>query len=122
VMRHGCQRGESFEGCERADADNRVGARRSSDRGALPVGKRSEPCSAVGCNKPTPGSEAQAVEVVRNHEDGTGRALGSADPSRGMESPAGEGPATRMLVWSSDDAGDGPRQSPSRGEAAAGHP
>jgi hypothetical protein len=31
----------------------------------------------VGCNKPTPGCEAQPVEVVRNHEDGTRRTHGS---------------------------------------------
>jgi len=54
-----------------------VGARGSSDTRVSPRPKRSEPCSAVGCNKPTPDCEAKTVEVVRNHEDGTRRTLGS---------------------------------------------
>jgi hypothetical protein len=94
--RHGCQRGESFEGCERAVGNGRVGARRSSDHRVLPSLKHSESCSAVGCNKPTTGSEAQTVEVVRNHEDGTRRTLAVFDASQGMEPLTGEGPATRM--------------------------
>jgi len=97
VMRHGCQRGESFEGCERAVAEACVGARRPSGRRVPPWRKRSEPCTAVGCNKPTPGSEAQSAEVVQNHEGGTHRP-GTVDASWRMESPAGEGPAAWRVV------------------------
>jgi hypothetical protein len=67
VTRCGYRRGSSFEGCEvrRGEGDDRLGNE------AIASETRRTPGSAAGCNKPASALEEEAVEVVRNHEDGT---------------------------------------------------
>jgi len=62
---------EFFEGYGPALRES-SGRSRSSDRDTRPAETRWTPGSAAGCNKPAPRRPEETVEVVRNHEDGTG--------------------------------------------------
>jgi len=109
VTRYGCGRVDFFEGCETrcggsrgsASMDDVAFGRRGCLRVAgLPSGgnqasvdaanKRSEPCLASGCNTPERSSAEQAVEVVRNHEDGT-RSCGWRRAAEGGGNVSGSG-------------------------------
>jgi hypothetical protein len=60
--------------------------------------------SAAGCNKPANDSVEQAVEVVRNHEDGTCHPLGSGRPKEDLSSGSGHAVA--------NDGGEKPLDEP----------
>jgi hypothetical protein len=85
VTRYGCGRVDFFEGCE-----TRCGGSRGSPFTVDAANKRSEPCLASGCNTPERSSAEQAVEVVRNHEDGT-RSCGWRRAAEGGGDVSGSG-------------------------------
>jgi hypothetical protein len=63
-------------GCQRVEPSRGTNVRRGEGRDRLgneSIGPetRRTPGSAAGCNKPASALEEEAVEVVRNHEDGT---------------------------------------------------
>jgi hypothetical protein len=76
VTRHGCRRGESFGGYESRRGEGDVDAERAvfgpyrAQIDASETRRTLRP--AAGCNKPASRRAEKAVEVVRNHEDGTG--------------------------------------------------
>jgi hypothetical protein len=78
-------------GCQRVEPSRGTNVRRGEGRDRLgneSVGSetRRTPGSAAGCNKPASAPEEEAVEVVRNHEDGTrgeGGSLGAEAASDG---------------------------------------
>jgi hypothetical protein len=61
---------DSFEGYEPASRESRGG--RGQSAGTPRAETRWTPGSAAGCNKPATRGAEEAVEVVRNHEGGTG--------------------------------------------------
>jgi len=73
VTRYGYWRGEDSEGCEKRRLGRRPGSpphlfRQAAGRDA---GKATNLKLVAGCNKPAELQSEKAVEVVRNHEDGT---------------------------------------------------
>jgi len=73
VTRYGYWRGEDSEGCEKRRLGRRPGSpphlfRQVAGREA---GKATNLKLVAGCNKPAELQSEKAVEVVRNHEDGT---------------------------------------------------
>jgi len=84
VTQRGCRRGEFFEGYEprreeRNDLHGCFGRPEASRE------TRRTPWSVVGCNKPANLRAEEAVEVVRNHEDGTGlQVLADLEPKVGI--------------------------------------
>lgn len=80
VTQCGCRGGEFFEGCDSRCgnplASTLLHARMECADLRVGFGERARetqrtPGSAVGCNKPTTGKAAEAIEVVQNHKDGT---------------------------------------------------
>lgn len=69
VMRHGCQRGERFEGYECAVGNVRVGPGSSGQGRSVTETQRI--LFGSGMQQAHTERCAQAVEVVRNHEDGS---------------------------------------------------
>jgi hypothetical protein len=94
----GFRRGEPFEGFEERRGE-----------GPRPETRRT-PGSAAGCNRPASRCAEQAVEVVRNHVDGTCGTPGSVSP-KGDSSP-GSGRAPVMSM-------EGRPTNPTRGGASA---
>jgi len=90
VRRHGCQRGERFEGCERA-ARRLAWVPTGFGRGVPPMTKTLRTLFGSGMQQAHTRQEAQTAEVVRNHEGGTGR-VGRPGTSGRVEPSAGKGP------------------------------
>jgi len=82
-------------------SSRRVAQATRQGRGSRFRETRRTPGPAVGCNKPTVLRAEEAVEVVRNHEDGTG--AGRVVPSARRESRGNSGllgvDAQRMCRW-----------------------
>jgi len=90
-MRHGCQRGELFEGCECAAGDGTYGSMTfgkwiARDR------KRSESCLASGCNKPEPCSERKPSRWCETTRTELVRPGGPTHPKPGGGTPGGNRP------------------------------
>jgi len=90
VMRHGCQRGESFEGCECAAGDGACEARPSGT--GFHESETQRILFGTGVQQTQNLQRAQAAEVVQNHEGGTCERLVAARTRPGVESWSGEGP------------------------------
>lgn len=82
VTRYGCWRGEDSEGCEKRRLGRRPGSPPHLFRQAAgrDTGKATNLKLVAGCNKPAELQPEKAVEVVRNHEDGTRPAVGTGGP------------------------------------------
>jgi hypothetical protein len=101
-MRCGCRRGETFEGYDDAGGEPALVRGDTCDPASLLAGARiadegirGNPAnlrSGTGLQHARNPSVEEAVEVVRNHEDGTGRD-GLAAIARGMRASAG------LLEW-----------------------
>lgn len=85
MTRYGYWRGENSEGCEKRRLGRRPGSphrlsgaiRQLAGRDA---GKATNLELVAGCNKPAKLQPEQTVEVVRNHENGTRRRVGTGCP------------------------------------------
>jgi len=82
VTRYGYWRGEDSEGCEKRRLGRRPGSPPHLFRQAegRDTGKATNLKLVAGCNKPAELQPEKAVEVVRNHEDGTRPAVGTGGP------------------------------------------
>jgi hypothetical protein len=89
VMRYGCQRGELFEGCECVVGEGTRPAR------VFGFGSRVSETQRIlfgtGAQQTQNCRMAQTVEVVRNHEDGTGERVVPRARNQGVEPLAGRG-------------------------------
>jgi len=105
VRRHGCQRGERFEGCERA-----AGTRVWVPGGLRTLGSHRDrnaanPVRQWDATSPRPTARLKPSRWCETTRTALVGRLAATDASWRMDSPAGKGPATRMPPSSSDDSG-----------------
>jgi hypothetical protein len=91
VTRYGCQRGVSFEGCETRCGKSPLRRPCFGRPDANGPETQRTPGSAAGCNKPATPKAEKTVEVVQNHEDGTGFEAGCLEPKPDQQWSSGSG-------------------------------